>query len=189
MFEKIVHLLIHSHVLMHHQLSSHQSWINKDCTGHTSFITSHPLMTLSGFRMQDYRVVRIQSTWIYSIIWNKIAHILPPCANLYSSYINVLREGNDPGIHVDAPYFVEDNQTVLIYMNPQWDPQWGGETIFFNHDLDAVRLCQPRPGRVVIFDGRIPHTGRPPTPSINTTDIYLHTNTWIQKHVRSYCRA
>ena len=89
---------------------------------------------------------------------------MPPRANLYSSYINVLREGNDPGIHVDAPYFVEDNHTVLIYMNPQWDPQWGGETIFFNHDLDAVRLCQPRPGRVVIFDGRIPHTGRPPTP-------------------------
>ena len=89
---------------------------------------------------------------------------MPPRANLYSSYINVLREGNDPGIHVDAPYFVEDQQTVLVYMNPQWDPQWGGETIFFNHDLDAVRLVQPRPGRVVMFDGRIPHTGRPPTP-------------------------
>lgn len=89
---------------------------------------------------------------------------MPPRENLYSSYINVLRYGNSPGIHVDAPYFVEDNQTVLVYLNPVWDPQWGGETIFFDEDLDAREIVQPRPGRVLIFDGRIPHTGRPPEP-------------------------
>tara|TARA_B100000287_G_scaffold402367_1_gene423220 strand:- start:1151 stop:1864 length:714 start_codon:yes stop_codon:yes gene_type:complete len=104
---------------------------------------------------------------IYLDILNYLEQVcpkMPPRANLYAAYINVLREGNDPGIHVDAPYFCPDNKTVLVYMNPAWDPQWGGETIFYNDDLDAVRLVQPRPGRVVIFDGRIPHTGRPPTP-------------------------
>ena len=92
---------------------------------------------------------------------------MPPRDNLYSAYINVLREGNNPGIHVDAPYFVPDNQTVLLYLNPDWDPEWGGETIFFDDDLDAKTLVAPRAGRVVIFDGRIPHTGRPPTPKYN----------------------
>jgi hypothetical protein len=88
----------------------------------------------------------------------------PKRENLYSAYINVLREGNSPGIHCDAPYFVPDNQTVIVYLNAAWDPEWGGETVFFDDDLDARYLVQPRPGRVCIFDGRIPHTGRPPTP-------------------------
>lgn len=85
---------------------------------------------------------------------------LPPRQDLYSSYINVLRYGNSPGIHVDAPYFVPENKTVLVYLNPVWDAQWGGETIFFDDDLDCRKAIQPRAGRVVVFDGRIPHTGR-----------------------------
>ena len=88
---------------------------------------------------------------------------LPPRDHLYSSYVNVLRYGNSPGIHVDAPYFVEDNRTILVYLNPVWNPQWGGETIFFDDDLDCRRAIQPRAGRVVVFDGRIPHTGRTST--------------------------
>ena len=64
----------------------------------------------------------------------------PKRENLYSSYINVLRAHDCPGIHCDAPYFVEDNQTVIVYLNHHWDPEWGGETIFFDEDLDAVKL-------------------------------------------------
>ena len=89
---------------------------------------------------------------------------MPPRAHLYSSYVNVLRHGNSPGIHVDSPHHVESNKTVLVYLNDVWHPEWGGETVFFDHNLDAVHLVAPRPGRVVIFDGRIPHTGRTPTP-------------------------
>ena len=88
---------------------------------------------------------------------------LPPREHLYSSYVNVLKYGNSPGIHVDAPYFVEENRTILVYLNPVWNPQWGGETIFFDNDLDCRRAVQPRAGRVVVFDGRIPHTGRTST--------------------------
>jgi len=89
---------------------------------------------------------------------------MPPRDHMYSSYVNVLRHGNSPGIHVDAPYHVESNKTVLVYMNDVWHPEWGGETVFFDHELDAKYLVAPRPGRIVIFDGRIPHTGRTPTP-------------------------
>jgi len=89
---------------------------------------------------------------------------MPPRAHMYSAYVNVLRHGNSPGIHVDAPYHVESNKTVLVYMNDVWHPEWGGETVFFDHELDAKYLVAPRPGRIVIFDGRIPHTGRTPTP-------------------------
>tara|TARA_B100000902_G_scaffold232242_1_gene220223 strand:+ start:1253 stop:1975 length:723 start_codon:yes stop_codon:yes gene_type:complete len=89
---------------------------------------------------------------------------MPPRDKMYSAYINLLRFGDRPGIHVDCPWYVTDQKTVLIYLNPEWQPEWGGETIFYNHKMDATRIVTPRPGRVVMFDGRIPHTGRPPTP-------------------------
>ena len=89
---------------------------------------------------------------------------MPPREDCYSSYINVLKYNDSPGIHCDAPYHVEDNKTVLVYMNAEWRPEWGGETIFYDDRLEAQRIVTPKPGRIVIFDGRIPHTGRPPTP-------------------------
>ena len=89
---------------------------------------------------------------------------MPPRAHLYAAYVNCLKNGDTPGIHVDAPYFADDNQTVLLYLNLEYHPNYGGETIFYDHKLDAQRIISPKPGRVVIFDGRIPHTGRPPTP-------------------------
>tara|TARA_B100000287_G_scaffold110744_1_gene103109 strand:+ start:1735 stop:2451 length:717 start_codon:yes stop_codon:yes gene_type:complete len=108
---------------------------------------------------------------------------LPPRAHMYACYINVLRFGNTPGIHVDAPHDVPSNKTVLIYLNTKWDPSWGGETIFYDHNLDAHRAVTPRPGRVVMFDGRIPHTGRPPTPRY-ALNRYIMTFKFMDPDVR-----
>ena len=102
---------------------------------------------------------------------------------LYSSYINVLRHGNTPGVHVDAPYDVPENKTVLLYLNYEWHPNWGGETIFYDHNLDAQRIVTPKPGRVVMFDGRIPHTGRPPTPRY-MMNRYIITFKYMEPSIR-----
>lgn len=88
---------------------------------------------------------------------------IPPRDECYAAYINVMRFGNSPAIHCDAPYHVDKQKTVLVYMNPVWHPEWGGETVFFDDTLDAKYIVQPRPGRVVIFDGRIPHTAKTPS--------------------------
>lgn len=88
---------------------------------------------------------------------------LPPRAHLYSAYINVLKYGNSPAVHVDAPYHVDSNKTVLVYLNPEWNWNWGGETMFFDHNLEAKRVVSFRPGRVVLFDGRLPHLGCAPS--------------------------
>jgi len=102
---------------------------------------------------------------------------------LYSSYINVLRNGNTPGIHVDAPPHVHSNKTVILYLNYEWHPNWGGETIFYDHNLDAQRIVTPKPGRVLMFDGRIPHTGRPPTPRYQM-NRYIMTFKYMDPSVR-----
>ena len=102
---------------------------------------------------------------------------------LYSSYINVLRTGNTPGIHVDAPHHVPENKTVILYLNYEWHPNWGGETIFYDHNLDAQRIVTPKPGRVLMFDGRIPHTGRPPTPRYQM-NRYILTFKYMEPSIR-----
>ena len=88
---------------------------------------------------------------------------MPKRDHLYGAYINCLKAGDTPGIHVDSPYWVEDNQTVLCYLNVDYHPNFGGETIFYDDKLNAKRVISPKPGRVVVFDGRIPHKGTPPT--------------------------
>jgi SM-20-related protein len=92
-------------------------------------------------------------------------------SNLNSCYINTMTFGDEGFTHIDGE--VEDNViTCIIYMNPEWHSQWGGETVFYggeftddfgdswyyNHDI--VKSVLPRYGRAVIFDGHIPHSAR-----------------------------
>ena len=58
-----------------------------------------------------------------------------------------------------------------------------GETIFYDHKLDAQRIVTPKPGRVVMFDGRIPHTGRPPTPRY-MMNRYILTFKYMEPSIR-----
>ena len=89
---------------------------------------------------------------------------MPPRDWLYSAYINCLKAGDTPGVHVDAPYWVEDNKTVLLYLNPDLDhPNFGGETIFYdpNNVKEIAHTSLYVPGRIILFDGSIPHAIRP----------------------------
>ena len=123
---------------------------------------------------------------LYLDVLNYLEAICPQMPKrewLYSSYSNVLRHGNTPGIHVDAPHHVPENKTVILYLNYEWHPNWGGETIFYDHNLDAQRIVTPKPGRVLMFDGRLPHTGRPPTPRY-MMNRYIMTFKYMEPSIR-----
>lgn len=48
---------------------------------------------------------------------------------------------------------------ALYYANMSWNPEWGGETIFYKKDRKTVSLCNPyTPNSLVVFDGSVPHT-------------------------------
>ena len=48
---------------------------------------------------------------------------------------------------------------VLYYANLTWNPEWGGETIFYKKDKKTIDLANPYvPNRLVFFDGKISHT-------------------------------
>lgn len=54
-------------------------------------------------------------------------------------------------------------QVVLYYVNMDWRDGWYGETIFYNPDNtnDIVFTSPYTPGRIILFDGNIPHAIRP----------------------------
>ena len=57
----------------------------------------------------------------------------------------------------------ERGLTALWFLMTEWEPEWGGETMFFDSSGDALFCASPKPGRLVLFDGSIPHVGRPPS--------------------------
>ena len=53
--------------------------------------------------------------------------------------------------------------TALYYANLELQPDWGGETIFYNDNEDAEVVVSPKPGRLVVARGAILHRGTVPT--------------------------
>lgn len=49
-------------------------------------------------------------------------------------------------------------KTLIYYVNSLWDVSWGGHTLFMDEKLeDAKHTCLFKTGRLVVFDGAIPH--------------------------------
>lgn len=54
--------------------------------------------------------------------------------------------------------------TFLYYSNIEWDITWGGHTLFMDDNIqEAVHTSLYKPGRVLLFDGTIPHMIMTPT--------------------------
>jgi SM-20-related protein len=80
---------------------------------------------------------------------------------IYRSYCNYAAYGDMLFTHTDCPPGAGE-LTALWFIAPEWNAEWGGETLFFDSSMDAQVAVSPRPGRLVLFDGSLPHVGRPP---------------------------
>ena len=82
-----------------------------------------------------------------------------------TSYINSFQYGDTPYIHKDANHknYSDKNLTVtsILYLNKEWNENWQGETMFYDNDIAYAVL--PKFGRLVVFDGDIPHAARSPS--------------------------
>jgi len=78
---------------------------------------------------------------------------------LIRCYANGHTYGCDGAGHTDAKE--PHNYTSVYYPHKFWRPDWAGETVFFNPDkTDIIGCVYPKPNRMVVFDGRIPHVAR-----------------------------
>ena len=83
-----------------------------------------------------------------------------PIPSFHRVVYNAFRFGDSPAIHVDGEEL--DALSFLVYTNRAWIPEWGGETVFMQGDRITDTVI-PKPGRIVIFPGLVPHGGRAPT--------------------------
>jgi SM-20-related protein len=77
-------------------------------------------------------------------------------------YVNCSIYGDSYFMHRDCPAH-ELHVTALYYANLEWQPDWGGETIYYNDEEEAEIVVMPRPGRLVIARGAVLHRGTVPT--------------------------
>ncbi|HVW75961.1 MAG TPA: 2OG-Fe(II) oxygenase [Rhizomicrobium sp.] len=78
------------------------------------------------------------------------------------AYVNRSVYGDGYFVHRDCAAH-EAHVTALYYANLEWQPDWGGETIYYTDEEDAELAVMPRPGRLLIARGAILHRGNVPT--------------------------
>lgn len=84
--------------------------------------------------------------------------------NIIQSRINISTLNDRNRFHVDGNMHNFEDRTLLYYPNLEWNLEWGGYTIFSDENMKEVEYCNAYvPGRVLIFDGKIPHCIAAPT--------------------------
>ena len=77
---------------------------------------------------------------------------------------NVVNLSHQGSIHHVHAHDI-DERVVLYYANLEWQDHYEGETMFFSSEGEVEFVSKYVPGRVLIFDGNIPHTIRAPSPA------------------------
>lgn len=90
----------------------------------------------------------------------------------YRVYTNFASFGDLLLTHVDALPNARE-LTALWFLSERWDPEWGGETLFYDDAGDAQVAVSPKPGRLLVFDGAIRHAGKPPNRNCHVSRFTL----------------
>lgn len=92
-------------------------------------------------------------------LWRRLKQDQLSGHTLMRCYANGYPYGTEGGVHKDS--LDPTHFTAIYYPHSNWSPNFGGETLFFNADGSDVAACiYPKPNRLVIFPGDIPHVGR-----------------------------
>lgn len=79
--------------------------------------------------------------------------------SLVRCYANGQCYGSDGTVHTDSKS--DKSYTAVYYPHDDWSPNWGGETMIFTPDQsDVLATIYPRPNRLAIFKGKLPHVAR-----------------------------
>lgn len=85
---------------------------------------------------------------------------IPDDFEIFNSYVNLGIRGDQHEAHSDY-YWKDGGKTLLLYVNKEWNRNWGGETVFFDDNAEEIEYVTPFvPGRIVIFDSDIPHMAK-----------------------------
>jgi len=78
---------------------------------------------------------------------------------LMRCYANCYTYGCEGAVHLDSQ--IPSHFTAIYYPHMEWRPDYAGETVFFAADgSDIAAAIYPKPNRLIIFPGVIPHVAR-----------------------------
>lgn len=76
-------------------------------------------------------------------------------------HVNSIPHGDMQNIHEDG--WPGTSLTALYFVNADWQATWQGELILCDPLGESMYAIDPRPGRLVLFPGEIPHRGGAPS--------------------------
>jgi SM-20-related protein len=102
----------------------------------------------------------IQSAPLLSQMWNALKMGPLQGQALSRCYANAMAGGVEGNLHLDSN--IESHQTSIYYPHPTWSADAAGETLLFNAAADEIiAAIYPKPNRLAVFAGTIPHVARP----------------------------
>ena len=72
----------------------------------------------------------------------------------------------------------DTEKVILYYAALEWEDHWEGETMFFAEDGEIEFVNKYVPGRVIVFDGQMPHPIRAPS---HAGPQFRLTATWFME--------
>eukprot|EP00928_Gymnodinium_smaydae_P025013 TRINITY_DN20067_c0_g2_i1.p1 TRINITY_DN20067_c0_g2~~TRINITY_DN20067_c0_g2_i1.p1 ORF type:complete len:337 (+),score=79.65 TRINITY_DN20067_c0_g2_i1:649-1659(+) len=114
----------------------------------------------------EYSVGKLAQTPLYSIVDKLVQAFWPPAEGCnpqqaYRIYTNAVMFGDVGFTHRDSSE--RGHVTAIVYSNPEWRHEFGGETMFYYETGEVADAVSPMPGRVCLFEGHIQHRGSPPS--------------------------
>jgi hypothetical protein len=89
----------------------------------------------------------------FDMFYKKLIELYPNLVNkhMHRAYVNLFKPNENPYYHYDG----KDMTTYLFYINPEYDVDENGETLFkIGNEIIGVAA---KPARLVVFDGMISH--------------------------------
>lgn len=120
---------------------------------------SHWNINFGGSKKKRFDAMHLMPDSVRAV-WDDLVPqgIIMPGYRLIRGYVNAATYGLEGFPHTDSQ--VESDITYVIYLNPEWHPEWAGETVFFDHDDDTCRAVLPRFGRISWFPSAMTHAAR-----------------------------
>ena len=93
------------------------------------------------------------------LMWTELKARALQGHQLIRCYANGYPSGTEGGIHQDSKS--PGDFTTIFYPHLEWHPDWAGETVFFDEAASDIVACvYPKPNRLVLFPGTVPHAAR-----------------------------
>ena len=107
-------------------------------------------------------------------LFNSVFDLAGPNFVLQRYALNGQTQGQEQEFHADTTETLPGEYlSYLIYLNTNWDPDWGGATEFYKNGV--IEKVYPEPGKLVVFDSQLHHRGAGPTkPKALRLTIVLH---------------